>query len=392
MMIGRSEVPGLKCGAGGAHEARSARLVVSTARLSDVVAAGALMDDEAQYWQGWSPDVLQPYARTLATSNPLMWKRRNIDFVARQRSTGALVVSISLYRSDGRYHIGGTVSGDFRRRGYGREALDLVCLIAHRHLGIAQLTAECETANTASHRWLASSGFTMVEPSGTHTLPNGRVVESCSWRRTDASAEHRCPNYPRDLADTPDQLDVGPALTDPRPEVAANALTQLVRHAPEDENGIARLWEYAPLLEQLATRADMAARSRSIGAGAVAIMLGADLVRAGTAPDPESPRAATIARLAEAARAADPHTLAASCALGLARLIQKRPKEAQAALVAAPATGARQNLAIAYAVRGLVEKELGDPAEARRLANEASRMAPEDGFVCWVADSLDRVA
>lgn len=389
-MLDWLEVPGLKCRAGGAHEARSRRLVVSTARLSDLLATAALMDDEARYRHGWSPELLEPYKRILATSDPLMWKRRRMDFVARDRSTGALVVSLSLYRSDGQYHIGGTVGAQFRRQGYGREALLLVCLFAHRHLGIVELSAKCETAHEVSRRWLASSGFTMLEASGSHTLPNGRVVESCWWRRRDGSAKHRCPNFPRDTPGTYGQLDLGQALADPRPEVAAKALALLVRHAPEDENGTARVWEYAPLLEQVAGRADVAPRLRSTGVGALAVTLGTDLVyRHDTRPDPASEQVATIARLAEAARAADPSTLAASCALGLARLMQKRPKEARATLEAATTTGAGDTaIAVTFAVRGMVEKELGDAAVARRLAETATRLAPESPFVCWVAAGL----
>ncbi|MBO0867390.1 MAG: GNAT family N-acetyltransferase [Micromonosporaceae bacterium] len=362
--------------------------------MSDALATAALMDDEARYWQGWSPELLEPYKRILATCDPLMWKKRRIDFVGRDRSTGALVASLSLYRRDGRYHIGGTVGAQFRRQGYGREALLLVCLMAHRHLGIVELSAGCETTHEASQRWLKSSGFTMLEASGTHTLPNGRVIDSCWWRRRDGTAKHRCPNFPRDTPDAYRRLDVRQALTDPRPEVAANALALLVRHALDDENGTARLWEYAPLLEQVAGRADVTPRLRSTGVGALAVTLGSDLAYSHDAkPDPASKEVATLARLAEAASAADPSTLAASCALGLTRLMQNRPKEAKATLEATTTTGAGDTaVAVTHAVRGMVEKELGDAAAARRLADAATRLAPESPFVCWVAASLDPAA
>lgn len=190
-MFGRSGVPRLKCRLGGLHEARSTRLTVTTARLTDWLATSALMDDEARHWQGGTPERLTPDAALLA-ADPVVWHKDFTVFVGRDRRTGTLVSSISLYRIDGRYHIGGTVGADYRKQGIGREALEPVCSFAHRHVGIGVLTAGCEATNVASRRWLASCGFAIVEASGTHVLPNGRVIESCSWLRADVSARRRC--------------------------------------------------------------------------------------------------------------------------------------------------------------------------------------------------------
>jgi hypothetical protein len=70
----------------------------------------------------------------------------------------------------------------------------MVCVIAHRHLGIAELYAACEVSNDASRRWLASCGFAPTSGPSRITLSNGRVVEACWWRHVDPAPRLRCRN------------------------------------------------------------------------------------------------------------------------------------------------------------------------------------------------------
>jgi hypothetical protein len=193
--------------------ARTERLWVSVGRLSDTLSTIALFDDVARYWQGcngqetivvpdadgtpreWAAASVIPRL-VAAGRDPLLWHSAAMSFLARDRGTGALIADISLYQAPtGGYLIGGNVDRNHRGHGYGREALGIVCDIAHRHLGIADLSAGCETTNVASRRWLASCGFLPVAGPARHVLPNGRVIQSCWWRRS-RPATRRCRNAP----------------------------------------------------------------------------------------------------------------------------------------------------------------------------------------------------
>ena len=88
--------------------------------------------------------------------------------------------------------VGGLVHPAFRRFGFGRETLELVCAFAHQHFGIVELRAKSETDNEASRRWLAAAGFLPVDGVASHTLPDGRVVAAIRWRRLDPTARRRC--------------------------------------------------------------------------------------------------------------------------------------------------------------------------------------------------------
>lgn len=194
-MFARTGVSTLTCRAGGAHQARTARLTVTTARLSDMSYVHGLADESARHWLGWGPAPAAAEFEGLA-GDPLLWAGAFMKFLARDLRTGVPVASVSLYLDgDGRYQVGGVVGDGHRGLGYGREALDLVCRIAHRHLGIADLAACCEITNQASRRWLSSCGFLPVDGPGVFKLPNGRTIEACWWSRSGA-ARLRCRNRP----------------------------------------------------------------------------------------------------------------------------------------------------------------------------------------------------
>ncbi|MFG1953525.1 GNAT family N-acetyltransferase [Micromonospora sp. NPDC048830] len=158
-LLSVSGVPGLTCPRDTVHAVRTARLDVSVARLRDLREWTALEDDESRYRQGFS----QPgWLASLDAVDPRLplWSRELAIFVARERGSAALAAHVALaVTPDRQAQVGGSVVAGFRRQGLGREALDAVCAIAHRHLGIRDLTAGCEVSNVASRRWLAACGF-----------------------------------------------------------------------------------------------------------------------------------------------------------------------------------------------------------------------------------------
>lgn len=184
-------VPGLSC-RGAAHTVRSARLDVSVARTRDLLEFAELEDEEIRYRQGTSQQAVAGELATFPPDVPI-WTREFGTFVARERSTGRLVASLSLYvEPDRQTHVGGSVVAGARRQGYGREALELVCVIGHRHLGLRHLVARCEAGNVASGRWLTSAGFRRIPGDPRHVLPDGRAVETLWWLRSDPLSRRRC--------------------------------------------------------------------------------------------------------------------------------------------------------------------------------------------------------
>jgi RimJ/RimL family protein N-acetyltransferase len=193
-------VPKVKCRYSGLHVARSARLDIVTSRVSDLARyTEAASEPEAQQWLGWRPEELAQDELGLR-ADPLdggqQVVRLSLDFLffaGIERTTGDLVAGIQVYRAnDGSRAVGGTVSRPYRGKGYGREALAVVCELAHRHFGIARLTAGCEATNLASRAWLTSCGFRQTAGPATHVLPNGRQIDSLWWERTDPRAKSRC--------------------------------------------------------------------------------------------------------------------------------------------------------------------------------------------------------
>jgi hypothetical protein len=149
------------------------------------------------------------------------------------------------------------------------------------------------------------------------------------------------------------------------------------------------------------------AKERAAAAADIAHVLAVIyLVELGIAhADPASSQARWIAELAELGYRADEDSIPARSSLGLARLIQDRPEEARAAVFRITIVPLlTPDHALALAVRGFAEIELGDIAQARRLARAAARvgadqvltrallqrlrMAPQDAltaFTSWQA-------
>jgi RimJ/RimL family protein N-acetyltransferase len=152
-------------------------------------------DAESQHWLGVAPPDEPNDISAGGTLDPLLVRPAYRAFVGFDARTGYALAAITVIRcDDGVYEIGGAVDPAFRRKGYGREVLTAVCVLAHQHFGIVQLRAGFETTNLASLHWLASCGFAGFDAPRRHVLPNGREVDSLWWHRTDRSARRRCRN------------------------------------------------------------------------------------------------------------------------------------------------------------------------------------------------------
>jgi RimJ/RimL family protein N-acetyltransferase len=190
-MFGHVAASAFKCGFGGFHSVRSARLELAVPRRQELVEVWAqLADKEARFRLGWGEHG--PVVERDET-DPMVIADTGAEFVGRDPQTGVAVVSVGFGRGgDGFMEVGGLVHPAFRRLGFGREALDLVCAFAHQHFGIVELRARCETDNEASRRWLAAAGFLPLEGISMHTLPDGRSMATIRWRRLDPTARRRC--------------------------------------------------------------------------------------------------------------------------------------------------------------------------------------------------------
>lgn len=190
-MVGKTAAPVLRCGFGGAHSAVTARLEFTVPRRKELLAVwGDLADAEARFRLGWGEDG--PWVEQDHT-DPMVIADEGAEFVGRDPQTGVAVVSVGFGRGDdGFMQVGGLVHPAFRRFGFGREALQVVCAFAHQHFGVVELRAQCETDNEASRRWLAAAGFLPVDGVGSHTLPDGRRMATLRWRHLDPTARRRC--------------------------------------------------------------------------------------------------------------------------------------------------------------------------------------------------------
>lgn len=169
---------------------------------------------------------------------------------------------------------------------------------------------------------------------------------------------------------------------DRRAAVARRAVEALVRAhvAGEGTQRSGEIWHDAPLFVRFAARDDVPARVRAAVAADIAYALAVVyLVELGTArTDPSSSQARWIAEVAELGYHADEDSIQARSSLGLARLVQDRPAEARAVVFRLTIRAVlTRDHALALTVRGFAEIELGDSAQARRLAKAAARVAPD---------------
>jgi RimJ/RimL family protein N-acetyltransferase len=197
-MLRRARAAVVECHLSGDHAAYSARLRLQAARCSDAVNACQMAhDDAARYWLGWEDahDHQLPRGR-----DPLLLSKEYLTFKGVDDHAHRLLAYVTLSRcDDGAYDVGGIVHASVRGQGYGREALETICRLAHHHFGIATLRAWCEPANVASVRWLQSCQFVQVGPPRELEVPGGRRTYILPWQRVEPAARSRCRNLPEAL-------------------------------------------------------------------------------------------------------------------------------------------------------------------------------------------------
>ncbi|MFF5171760.1 GNAT family N-acetyltransferase [Micromonospora sp. NPDC000089] len=189
----------VSCRRDGLHVVETSRLRIVTNRVTDMLRYQQLSSEpQAQQWLGWRPEDL-PSTRTSMLAGSIWTPQPMIPpdapyllFAGVHRLTNVMVGAVTIDRSADRADIGGVMGRNHRGQGLGSEMLQTVRVIAHRHFGISRLTAGCEATNHASRNWLTRSGFTMIDGSPNHTLPNGRVIQAIWWESTDQGAAIAC--------------------------------------------------------------------------------------------------------------------------------------------------------------------------------------------------------
>src|SRR5262245_35739935 len=135
------------CQGSGLHIVGTPRLWIVSARNDDLARAAYMMTEAgAQRWLGWSTDELAaitpipdgPVRDLHHTDDVLRPEPSRLYFTGIERSSMRVAASITVFRQGRRFEIGGAVGADFRRQGYGGEALRAVGRPAHRRFGIAR--------------------------------------------------------------------------------------------------------------------------------------------------------------------------------------------------------------------------------------------------------------
>ena len=189
----------IRCEPNGVHRVTTERLEIVSGRVSDLRRYYAMCaEPEIQRWMGWVgvPADAELYgAQAVPLWRPVPTVPANLEhmeFIGIHRRTNLVVGGLGLFREPGGHSVGGAVRTGFRGQRLGHELMAAVCDLLHRHFGLTELRAGCDASNEASRGWLAGAGFTRVDGPPTHTLPDGRVIDSLSWVRRDAAAKRRC--------------------------------------------------------------------------------------------------------------------------------------------------------------------------------------------------------
>lgn len=176
------------CQPNGLHVAQTDRLWMVTGRVTDHARWTRQMADDSELTADWPAELLRhgrgvllgPVADAITYGEDqllLPVEPGRLFLAAISRATHHLIGGTTLTG----HEILGGVGRPHRRQGYGHEMLSAVCRLAHRHLGLARVTAARATAGEPAHRWLTAAGFTPDGARWAHTDPHPSL--RCAIRR-----------------------------------------------------------------------------------------------------------------------------------------------------------------------------------------------------------------
>ncbi|WP_307783822.1 GNAT family N-acetyltransferase [Streptomyces spinoverrucosus] len=174
--------------------------------LLAAIAAGS--DDEAQRWLGMRGEEIVADARlreTLLRMRPGDSDRkiRPELLAAFEPSPEEGEIMVGVRRDDGRYagalqldhavgQIGGWLAPHARGEGLGAELFHAAALLGHSHFGMDTVHAGTEATNSACRGALVRAGFVPTEGPPTHTLRDGREIDSTWFRHEPSAPVARC--------------------------------------------------------------------------------------------------------------------------------------------------------------------------------------------------------
>ena len=121
-----------------------------------------------------------------------------VPAVLRRRTKLAVLVDLIPAPPAPDWQLGVVLLPPYRGQQIGRRAVRLMTEFAHRHLGMAGVTAGVEPANVASHRVLIVAGYVRVDGPAEHVLPDGRRAAAVWLRHTGlvGTGADRCRHRP----------------------------------------------------------------------------------------------------------------------------------------------------------------------------------------------------
>jgi RimJ/RimL family protein N-acetyltransferase len=180
----------------------SERLGLRPVRAGDEVAIGRTVDDEVERNMGWSRRSARLWVQI--TSHPVLAAHHGM-LVITDRADDRVVGMAGLSKTPDPLvaELGMWLGPAERGRGYGSEALALVVRVAGA-AGLRAVELGTDVANAAMRRAAEHAGGVVVRR-GDHTLPDGRTVDSVSYRLPTGTGPADPPRHRRRLPAGPDR-------------------------------------------------------------------------------------------------------------------------------------------------------------------------------------------